>query len=45
MWEQYQLHEEAASNFYAVFRKLYYSGKSMKFKQWLEEIGDLLEHL
>lgn len=43
MWEEYGLIEEDFNKFASIFRKYYYSGKMMRFRDWLEVIGDLID--
>lgn len=45
MWEEYGLLEEDFNKFVSVFRKYYYSGKMMRFGDWLEVVDDLVDAL
>ena len=45
MWEEYGLLEEDFNKFVSLFRKYYYSGKMMRFREWLEVIDDLVDTL
>ena len=41
--EEYQEINEDLQEFRVKFRQLYFSGKVMKFKDWLKEFQDLLD--
>lgn len=45
MWEEYGLLEEDFNKFVSVFRKYYYSGKMMRFRDWMEVVDDLVDAL
>lgn len=45
MWEQYGMVEEDFNRFISTFRKYYYSSKSMRFKDWLDAMEELVEVL
>lgn len=45
MWEEYGLLEEDFNKFMSIFRKYYYSGKMMRFRDWLEVVDDLVDAL
>jgi len=45
MFEEYGTLEEDFNKFISVFRKYYYSGKMMRFRDWLEVVDDLIEEL
>ena len=48
MWEQMQEDvelNESVNRFIMKFRGLYYSGKTMRFRDWLREIEDLVDDL
>ena len=45
MFEEYGILEEDFNKFISVFRKYYYSGKMMRFRDWLDEVDDLIDLL
>lgn len=45
MFEEYGILEEDFNKFISVFRKYYYSGKMMRFRDWLDEVDDLIDFL
>lgn len=45
MFEEYGILEEDFNRFISVFRKYYYSGKMMRFRDWLDEVDDLIDFL
>lgn len=45
MFEEYRILEEDFNKFISVFRKYYYSGKMMRFRDWLEVVDDLIDVL
>ena len=45
MFEEYKLLEEDFSKFMSMFRKYYYSGKMMRFRDWLEIMEDMIDAL
>lgn len=45
MFEEYGIIEEDFNRFISVFRKYYYSGKMMRFRDWLDEVDELIDSL
>lgn len=45
MFEEYGIIEEDFNKFISVFRKYYYSGKRMRFRDWLDEVDSLIDVL
>jgi len=45
MFEEYGILEEDFNKFISVFRKYYYSGKMMRFRDWLDEVDELIDLL
>ena len=45
MFEEYGILEDDFNRFISVFRKYYYSGKMMRFRDWLDEVDDLIDFL
>ena len=45
MFEEYGVLEEDLNKFISVFRKYYYSGKMMRFRDWLDEVDELIDLL
>lgn len=45
MWEEHQDLAEDFQHFIPAFRKLYQSGKMMRFRDWFDAVDDLIELL
>lgn len=43
MWEEYGIIEEDFNKFISTYRKYYYSGKMMRFREWIGVMGDLFD--